>query len=137
MYKNIMVPVAFEDGTDAKVERAMEIARALSAEGARVTLLHVMEQIPGYAISYLPAEYSHQVRKAIEDELTALAAQIEGGVGLVVEGHSGRTILDWGDENGVDLIVIASHRPGMQDLLLGSTATQVVRHANCAVHVLR
>jgi len=25
----------------------------------------------------------------------------------------------------------------MQDLLLGSTAAQVVRHAKCAVHVVR
>jgi nucleotide-binding universal stress UspA family protein len=33
--------------------------------------------------------------------------------------------------------VIASHRPGMADLLIGSTAAQVVRHAPCAVHVLR
>lgn len=57
--------------------------------------------------------------------------------GVVVEGHSGRTILDYAEETGSDLIVIASHRPGMGDMLMGSTATQVVRHAKCAVHVLR
>ena len=56
---------------------------------------------------------------------------------LVVDGHSGRTILDYAADAGSDLIVIASHRPGMGDLLMGSTATQVVRHAKCAVHVLR
>ena len=55
----------------------------------------------------------------------------------MIEGHSGRSILDWAEENGPDLIIIASHRPGMQDLLLGSTASQVVRHARCAVHVVR
>ncbi|PYG28564.1 universal stress protein [Pelagimonas varians] len=137
MYKNILVPVAFEDGNDAKVKQASEVARSLAAEGARITFLHVMEQIPGYAISYLPAGYSAQVRQAIEDELEGIAAQVEGGVGLVVDGHSGRTILDWAETNSPDLIVVASHRPGMQDLLLGSTATQVVRHASCAVFVLR
>jgi universal stress protein F len=33
--------------------------------------------------------------------------------------------------------VIASHRPGIQDYFLGSTASRVVRHANCTVHVMR
>ncbi len=137
MYKNILVPVAFVDGNEAKIKGATEIAQALAEEGAKITFLHVMEQIPGYAVSYLPADYSNQVRKAIEDEVAGLATDIDGAQGLVVEGHSGRTILDWAEENNVDLIVIASHRPGMQDLLLGSTASQVVRHAACGVHVLR
>ena len=70
-------------------------------------------------------------------ELDAMAAKFGQAKGLVVEGHSGRTILDFAEDNGIDLIVVASHRPGMGDMLLGSTATQVVRHANCAVHVLR
>ena len=55
----------------------------------------------------------------------------------VVEGHAGRSIVDYAEKNGVDLIVIASHRPGLQDFFLGSTAARVVRHAQCCVHVLR
>jgi nucleotide-binding universal stress UspA family protein len=66
-----------------------------------------------------------------------MAESLPGGQAVLVEGHSGRTILDWADKHGVDCIIIASHRPGMQDLLLGSTATTVVRHARCAVHVIR
>ncbi|MFZ7091531.1 universal stress protein [Primorskyibacter sp. 2E233] len=137
MYKNILVPIAFEDGGDEKARAALEIAQVLAADGAKITLVHVMEKVPGYAISYLPADYSSQARQAIVGELNDMASGIDGASGLVIEGHSGRTILDWADENAVDLIVISSHRPGMQDLLLGSTATQVVRHAACAVHVLR
>ena len=137
MYSNILVPVAFDDGADDKVRRAAEIARLLAAEGARITLLHVMERVPSYAISYLPADYVAQARKAVEAELSALAADLPGGEGVVIDGHSGRTIVDFAQDRAVDLIVIASHRPGMQDLLLGSTATLVVRHAPCAVHVLR
>ncbi|MCR8550734.1 universal stress protein [Salipiger sp. P9] len=135
MYKNILVPIAFD--SDAKAEAAMAVARTLAAEDANITLLHVMEHIPGYAISYMPPDYLAQSQVAIQSELDAMAAKLGHATGLVVEGHSGRTILDWAEENGVDLIVIASHRPGMGDLLMGSTATQVVRHAKCAVHVLR
>ncbi|CUH78616.1 universal stress protein [Tropicibacter naphthalenivorans] len=137
MYKNILVPIAFDEGSDAKIKAEIAVAQKLADEGASITLMHVMERVPGYAINYMPADYSAQARAAIEGELHDLAATIPGGVGLVIEGHSGRTILDWAEANGTDLIVLASHRPGMQDLLIGSTAAQVVRHATCAVHVLR
>lgn len=137
MYKNILVPVVFEDKGDAKIRSAIAVAQQLADEGARITLLHVIEQMPGYVASYLPADFTAQARRAVEDQLDDIAATVPGGVGLTVSGHSGRTILDWAEDNKVDLIVVASHRPGMQDLLLGSTAAQVVRHAKCGVHVLR
>ncbi|MFW2541330.1 universal stress protein [Primorskyibacter sp. 2E107] len=137
MYKSILVPIAFEAEGNEKAIAALAIARALAGADARITLIHVMEKVPSYAINYLPADFSAQSRLAIESELTSLAKGVPGAVTEVVDGHSGRTILEWAEEKGADLIVIASHQPGMQDLLLGSTATQIVRHARCAVHVLR
>lgn len=135
MYQNILVPVSFDSDRDSA--GAIEIAQALSAEGAKITLIHVMEHIPGYAISYMPTDYIAESRMAIEKELAIMGDSLPNAEAIVIEGHSGRTILDWAEENKIDCIVIASHRPGMQDLLLGSTASQVVRHAKCAVHVLR
>ena len=55
----------------------------------------------------------------------------------IIEGHSARTILDFAEENAIDCIVMGSHKPGLADYFLGSTAARVVRHANCAVHVHR
>jgi nucleotide-binding universal stress UspA family protein len=135
MYKNILVPVSFDD--DRNVSEALNIATKLLDEGGKITLFHVMEQIPGYAVNYFPEGYRDEAKTAIEASLADMAKGVEGAGGLVVEGHSGRTILDWSDEHDVDCIIIASHRPGMQDYLLGSTAAQVVRHAQCAVHVVR
>jgi nucleotide-binding universal stress UspA family protein len=96
-----------------------------------------MERVPPYAVSYLPSDYLALTRDSIQADLDKLAAEVSNGAGVVITGHSGRSILDWAEDNPVDLIVIASHRPGMQDLLLGSTAAKVVRHAQCAVHVIR
>ena len=135
MYHNILVPISFDSERD--VSGPLKLARLLAAPEAKITLLHVVEHIPGYAISYMPPGYMAEVRKAIQTELDGLAQTVPGAIGQVVEGHSGRTILDWAETNKPDLIVIASHRPGMQDLLLGSTASRVVRHAACAVHVVR
>ena len=135
MYKNILVPVSLDDGRDIK--SAIKVARVLAGKDGKITLLHVVEHIPGYAITYLSPEYLTERRKAVVAELETMAADIPNGSGEVTTGHSGRTILDWAFKHDVDCIVIASHRPGMQDLLLGSTAAQVVRHANCSVHVVR
>ena len=135
MYHNILVPISFDAERDTSA--TLKLAQRLATPEAQVTLLHVVEHIPEYAIAYMPGEYLSEARKAVQAELDALAARLPNARGRVVEGHSGRTILDWAEVNKPDLIIIASHRPGMQDLLLGSTATHVVRHAKCAVHVVR
>lgn len=135
MYHNILVPISFDAERD--VSGPLKLAQLLATPQARVTLLHVVEHIPAYAISYMPTDYLAEARKALKKELDALAAQLPNATGVLIEGHSGRSILDWAETNNPDLIIISSHRPGMQDLLLGSTATQVVRHAQCAVHVVR
>ena len=135
MYHNILVPIAFDAERDTSAP--MKLAQLLATPGGKITLLHVVEQIPGYAISYMPADYLKEARKAIEGELNDMAAKLPNCTAEVIEGHSGRSILDWAETHNPDLIIVASHRPGMQNLLLGSTATQVVRHAKCAVHVVR
>lgn len=135
MYKNILIPVAL-DNEDGRVARAVTIAKALADAGAKITLLHVMEAVPSYAISYISSDVLADTRKGIIAEMNRLA-DAAGASGKVIEGHSGRSILDFAEEDKSDLIVIASHSPGMQTLLLGSTATHVVRHAQCSVHVLR
>ncbi|SEP77165.1 universal stress protein [Thalassovita taeanensis] len=135
MYDNILVPISFETGHD--ISGATSVAQALANDGAQITLIHVMEHIPAYAISYMTQGYLEEARIAIEAELARIGEGLSNATAVVIEGHAGRTLLDWAEEHENDCIVIASHRPEMQDLLLGSTATQVVRHAKCAVHVLR
>lgn len=135
MYKNILVPISFDEDRDAN--RSIEIAKTLETQGGKVTLLHVMEAVPGYAATYMPEGYLENSRKGLEGELSKIADEIPGGVAKVITGHSGTSILDFAEDDGSDLIIIASHRPGMQDFFLGSTAHHVVRHAKCAVHVVR
>jgi universal stress protein F len=135
MYSNILIPVAL-DNEDGRVNHAITVAKVLAGDGAKITLLHVIEEVPSYAISYISADVLAETRKGILTEMHRLA-DAAGVSAKVIEGHSGRSILDHAEDIKADLIVIASHQPGMQSLLLGSTATHVVRHAHCAVHVLR
>lgn len=135
MYKNILVPVSFED--DRNAIGAVEIARSLCAEGGKIVCLHVIEHLPRYATQYLTDEHLQKARADMTDRLSSFVEGVPNATTVLVEGHSSRTILEYADKTDVDLIVIASHTPGMQDYLLGSTAAKVVRHAKCAVHVLR
>ncbi|MBC7131567.1 MAG: universal stress protein [Roseovarius sp.] len=135
MYKHVLVPISFD--TDRDSAGALAVARLLAGDDGHISLLHVIEHVPAYAASHLPADFQTEARKALEADLAKLAADLPDGSAHVVSGHSARTILDWADQHKADCIVIASHRPGMQDLLLGSTAAKVVRHAQCAVHVIR
>ena len=103
----------------------------------RSRFLHFIEHAPSYAISYVPQELQHELREVIRHELDKLAKRLPGPESHVVEGYSGRTILEYANTNRIDLIIIESHRPGLEDYFLGSTASHVVRHAACAVHVVR
>ena len=52
-------------------------------------------------------------------------------------GHPYKTILEMAKEKDAELIIVASHKPDLQDYFLGSTAAKVVRHATCSVLVVR
>ncbi len=136
MYKNILVPVSFVEAPGSEI--SLQVAQALAAEGASITLLHVVEHIPTHALSYMPPDHMAKRRAEAEAELAEMTKNLPGTFGgAVASGSPSRAILDYADEIKSDCIIIASHRPGMQHLLLGSTAARVVRHAKCSVHVVR
>lgn len=135
MYKNILVPIAADHDIDSAA--ALDVARSLRAEGGKITALTVVEMIPSYVEQYLPADHLDRTKGEV---LTQIKSELGGVTDVEVEvigGHSGSTILDYANANDNDLVVISSHRPGLAHFFLGSTAAHVVRHATCAVHVVR
>ena len=135
MYDHILVPIAADH--NPATGAALDVARKLLSAGGRITALTVVEAMPGYILSQLP---EGQIERTKAEVAAELAADLGGATDVnpvVTEGHSARSILDYAEEHEVNLIVIASHRPDITDYFLGSTAARVVRHAKCAVHVLR
>ena len=135
MYTNILIPVSFEEDRD--VAGAIEIAKRISGPDANITFLHVLEPLPSYAGEYVPADLLQGTREKVRERLHEISADVPNGRMALIDGPTGRSITDWASQNGADCIVIASHRPVFSDILLGSTAAWVVRHADCAVHVIR
>lgn len=135
MYKNILIPVAPDHTTS--YNHAMNVARKLLGSDGKITALTVLDAIPDFVRAEIPHEvYADRVSEA-EASLKAEVGGVTDVKPVVVSGHSYRTILDYADETNVDCIVITSHKPEFSDYLLGSTAARVVRHAKCAVVVLR
>lgn len=136
MYENILIPIALQSDQDGAA--AVEIAKALKSPQGTLTLLHVMEDLPGYVVSQLPEGIGEENRAKAHAGLEKVAHSVGAPVtARVVSGHSSRTILNEADRMSADCIIIASHRPGLEDYFIGSTAAYVVRHAKCAVHVVR
>ncbi len=137
MYKHILVPVHPAHGEVGA--RIIAVARLLAGGDGRITLLTVIESIPGYILNDIPADLLESSRTAATEQAFELArangidpAQVE-----VHEGNPSTTILEEAERLGVDAIILGSHRPNLTDYLLGSTAARVVRHAQCTVVVER
>ncbi|MCV2874303.1 universal stress protein [Defluviimonas sp. WL0050] len=134
MYKKILIPMALDHGIGIS---AIGVARQLLDEGGEMVALHVYEAPQGSVRTYLDDETVNSAFKAARARLEQRVADQKDVTPVILAGHTGRTIADYADEIGADCIVIGSHKPGLKDYFLGSTAARVVRHASCSVHVLR
>ncbi len=121
---------------------AVRCARALATErGAELTVLNVIEP---FHVDWKmdTGERQRDDRAEAERAMAALAAaELSGGERVRTELRPGRPAEAVAEFAGIlraDLLVIATHgRTGLSRALLGSVAESVVRHAPCAVLVVR
>ena len=136
MFNTILVPIDMAHVAEGKA--TIDVAVKQAEAGTKIILLNVDEDIPTWAAVELPANLIDKSLQAARDELQAIANASDIPMEAEVRtGHSYKTILDVADEKQADLIIIASHQPGLQDYFLGSTAAKVVRHAKCSVLIIR
>lgn len=134
LYRKILVPMALDHGVS---EHTLEVARALSVKGAEIIGLHVYEAPQGSVAAYLDESMVKEALASAKQQLIEKTEGLENVSTDLVVGHTYRTIVDYAASHEVDCIVMGSHKPGLSDFFLGSTAARVVRHARCAVHVYR
>lgn len=134
MYKNILVPVSLDQ--ERNTEQALKVAQGLLSDGGQITAIYVDEPIPAFAGSYQPSGFEDRVSN-MKTALNKEVSHVPGIKQEVLTGGPGQKIVEYAHDNEMDCIVVASHRPGLADYFLGSTAARVVRHAHCSVHVVR
>ncbi|WP_029060985.1 universal stress protein [Labrenzia sp. DG1229] len=135
MYKQILIPVALDHET--LIARKLEIARHLLAEDGQITLLTVLESIPGFVSEFVDLKIDNHLTQKVAEKLRAAVGEDQHVACEVVTGKPGVQIAAYAEANDTDLILVGSHHPSAQDYFLGSTASRVVRRAGCSVFVVR
>ena len=136
MYDTILVPIDLSHKHNGV--KVTKIAKKLINNGGEIILINVLEDVPTYIEAELPQDLRENTKKEALLQLTRIAK--ENGIGSNVQvrsGHAASSILEAAESYNADLIIVASHRPGLLDYFLGSTAARIVRHAQCAVLVDR
>lgn len=135
MYEQILVPT---DGS-ANAATAMEHAIGIAAgSGASIHVINVINP-RWYDMSIDSARTPvEKDRRKYIDELVEMAdeAEVETET-AVLDGTPAQAILDYAADQDIDLIVIGKRgRGNLENLLLGSVADYVVKHAPVPVHTV-
>lgn len=131
-YRAIMTPL---DGS-AFAEQALPLAIAVAAEkGAELHLVQIAEEIEVQAEAAdgaVALQYPEALAERVVDE-TGIPVRAAVLPGRTVDG-----LRDYAEENGVDLVVIATHAPGGWDLLRhGSTTDSLIKELDLPFLTIR
>ena len=112
-------------------EEAISMAKRRGAKLLVATVAPEMER--NLNIRDSESFWNEQLKKFVTDH-PAEGVEMET---VVRKGAVHRQIVKLAEERDVDVIVMDSANPKVQDYLLGTTASHVVTHANCSVFVVR
>ena len=139
-FQKILIAVDDSPPAAHAAEVGIELARSL---GGSVALIYVIDPAQTVAPEiWVPAA---ELVKAAEQDGKRLLAEFRSRANLqtpplefVVAGKPATEIVKAANEWPADIIVVATHgRRGLNHLLLGSVAEEVMRHAACPVLVVR
>ncbi|WP_336022571.1 universal stress protein [Halobellus salinisoli] len=139
MYDNILVPTDGSVASEGAVGHAIELAKQYDAT------LHALYVVDTGAYSAMEVG-SDIVVEALREEgeqAVARVAKEAEAAGIAVEtavetGIAHRSIVEYVETEGIDLVVMGTHgRTGVGRFLLGSVAEKVVRTADAPVMTVR
>lgn len=135
MYTSILIPVALDH--EPLVEAKIAKARALLTPGGKITLVTVLEQIPGFTQEFVTVKSENHLTEKVKANLQSLSGGADDIACLVDSGKPGMRIPEIAAEIGADLIIVGARHPSAMDYFLGSTAARVSRRAPCSVLIQR
>jgi universal stress protein A len=137
MYKHILFATDLTDDTTYLVDKVNALC---GLTGAKLSLIHVVEPLPGYSYAYLGIEdIEGQLIQEAQQSIVKLGEKFNlSQDDLFVEMGTTKTkILKIAEDIHADLIVCGSHGRHGLSLLLGSTANAVLHGAKCDVLTIR
>jgi len=135
--ETVVVPIDFSDASRNALRAALELTGKLE----KLHLVHVLPPLEAISPAVVWGDLSDEKR---EKEVHKFAKDFLDDEGLedaqleVRVGSPAHEITEYADQIDADLIVISSHGyHGLKRMIMGSVAESVIRHANCAVLVMR
>ena len=135
--ERILFATDLSDDTDfiiSKVKAMRDLTHA------KLSLIHVVEPLPGYSYAYLGIE---DIEGQLIEEARTVLNKLGGKLNVTTEdqwvevGPTKSKILNVAHEIGSDLIICGSHGRHGLSLLLGSTANAILHGAKCDVLTIR
>jgi nucleotide-binding universal stress UspA family protein len=138
MFQHILIPVDLSERNRGAVNIGCDLAKS----AGRITLIHVIETIEHISHEELRDFYSRLERRAREGMKELSAGLVEQNIGVdnvVVFGKRYDEIVKYAIDNGVDLILMSSHRvdPDRPSANFGSISYRVAVLAPCAVLLVK
>ena len=140
MFKSILLSVDLnEPGSWARaLPAALEAAKAT---GGQLHVITVAPDVNTQVAPFFDTDVNEQLLKKATEELNAwVKKNVPAGVSvkpIVAQGTIYREIQTAAEKIGADLVVMAAHKPGIRDYLLGANAAHVVRHFPRSVLIVR
>ena len=135
MYDKIIIASALDQGF---CDKAINAARALVSANGTVTIMHVIEPVNNVVQSFVSEDAKSKTYETIKEIMAQRCLDDDLNTeSVILAGHAGSEIPKYAAKINADCIIVGSHKPGLEDFFLGSTSARIVRHAKCAVHVLR
>ena len=141
--KKILFATDFSEGSSSALPYAVDIAKRY---GAKLYFVHVIYDVaktsgwyvPHVSMDELYNDMEKNAKAQLEKSFTEEMRGFKDVEHVVLKGTPYEELARFAEENKVDLIVIGTHgRKGLDRMLFGSTAEQVVRHAPCPVLTVR
>ncbi len=146
MYKKVLVPLDGSELAECALDHVRNLAKVFSPN--EVILLNVFQVplpplAPGYDgvlidLGPLRNEYlnkSKQYLTAVQSKLSSKGVTVKTES---IEGKPASVISEYTQQNGIDIIIMATHGyTGVKRMLLGSVANQVIHESHVPVLLIR
>lgn len=141
--KKILFATDFSEGSSNAMPYAVDMAKRY---GAKLYFAHVIYDVAKAAGWYVPHTSIDEMYKDMENAAKAeldksFVEEMRGFKDIehvILKGIPYEEISRFTEQNKIDLVVVGSHgRKGIDRMLFGSTAEQIVRHTPCPVLTVR
>lgn len=137
--RKILVPVDFSDNSQKVFLEAVHVAGKFGAELVCIFVVQSFEDYSGFFVPHMPVvQFQEEMLASAEKKMAEfLADNLPPGLAgssKVMVGDVGEEIVAYAAQEKIDMIVMGTHGyKGLERVLFGSVAEQVVKTASCPV----